>query len=81
MRTRQLPYEIVVDGSDKGGTSHCIVFLLREMIGFQALAGAAVDEELRPAGKTCCRHRASGFHASKSIGSRRGIPHAVRCLL
>jgi len=45
--------------------------------GSQALAGAAVDEELRRAGKTCCRHRASGFQASKSVGFRRGIPPAV----
>jgi len=33
-------------------------------IGSQASVGAAVDEELRQAGKTCCRHRASGFQAS-----------------
>jgi len=50
-------------------------------IGFQALAGVAVDEELRRAGKTCCRQRASGLHVSKSIGFRRGIPHAVRCFV
>jgi len=42
-------------------------------IGPQASAGVAVDEELRRAGKTCCRHRASGFKASKSVGFRRGI--------
>jgi len=46
-------------------------------ISSQASAGAAVDEELRRAGKTCCRHRASGFQASKSGGFRRGIPPAV----
>jgi len=46
-------------------------------IGSQASAGAAVDEELRRAGKTCCQHRASGFQASKSVGFRRGIPPAV----
>ena len=33
-------------------------------IGSQASTGAVVDEELRRAGKTCCRHRASGFQAS-----------------
>ena len=46
-------------------------------IGSQASAGAAVDEELRRAGKTSCRHRASGFQASKSVGFGRGIPPAV----
>ena len=46
-------------------------------IGLQASAGAAVDEELRRAGKTCCRHRASSFLASKCVGFRRGIPPAV----
>jgi len=46
-------------------------------IGSQASAGAAVDEELRRAGKTCCQHKASGFQASKSVGFRRGIPPAV----
>ena len=43
-------------------------------IGSQASAGAAVDEELRQAGKTCCRDRASSVQASKSVGFRRGIP-------
>jgi len=42
-------------------------------IGSQASTGAVVDEELRRAGKTCCRHRASGFQASKFVGFRRGI--------
>ena len=46
-------------------------------IGPQASAGVAVDEELRRAGKTCCRHRASSFQASKSAGFRWGIPPAV----
>jgi len=46
-------------------------------IGSQVLAGAGVDEELRRAGKTCCRHRASGFQASNSVGFRRGISPAV----
>jgi len=46
-------------------------------IGSQASAGAAVDEELRRSGKTCCRHRASGFQASKSVRFRRGIPLPV----
>ena len=46
-------------------------------IGSQASAGVAVDEELRRAGKTCYRHRASSFQASKSAGFRWGIPPAV----
>ena len=46
-------------------------------IGTQASAGAAVDEELRRAGTTCCQRRASAFQASKSVGFRRGIPSAV----
>ena len=46
-------------------------------IGFQVSAGAAVDEELRRAGKTCCRHTASDFQVSKSVGFRRGISPAV----
>jgi len=47
--------------------------------GSHASAGAAVarDEVLRRAGKTCCRHRASGFQASKSVGFRWGIPPDV----
>jgi len=46
-------------------------------IGSQALTDAAVDEELRRAGKTSCRHRESSFQASKSVGFRRDIPPAV----
>jgi len=46
-------------------------------IGSQASAGAAVDEELRRAGKTCCRHRVSSFQASKSVGFRWGFTPAV----
>ena len=46
-------------------------------IDSQTSAGAAADEKLRRAGKTCCRHRASDFQASKSVGFRRGIPPAV----
>ena len=42
-------------------------------IGTQTSAGAAVDVE----GKTSCRHRASGFQASKSVGFRRSIAPAV----
>jgi len=30
MRTWQSPYEIVADGSDEGGTSHCIRFLMKQ---------------------------------------------------
>jgi len=52
-------------------------FYSARSIGTQASTGAAVDEELLQAGKTCCRHRASGFQASKSVGFRRGIPPAV----
>jgi len=74
MCTRQSPYEIVAEGSDEGGTSHCIVLYCER---YWASAGAAVDEELRRAGKTCCRHRASSFQASKSVGFRRGIPPVV----
>jgi len=46
-------------------------------LGLQASVGAAVDEELRRAGKVCCQHRASSFQASKSVYFRRGIPPAV----
>jgi len=35
-------------------------------IGSQTSAGAAMDEELRRAEKTCCRHRASGFLPAQS---------------
>ena len=50
-------------------------------IGDQASAGAAVDEELRQAGKTSCRHRVSGLQESKYVGFRRGIPFCCVCLL
>jgi len=54
-----------------------VSFYSARVIGSQASAGAAVDEELCRAGKTCCRHRASGCQASKSVDFRRGIPPAV----
>jgi len=52
-------------------------FYFARGIGSQASAGTVVDEELRRVGKTFCRHRASGFQASKSVGFRLGIPLAV----
>ena len=76
MRTRQPPYDIVADGSDEGVPATASLYSARG-IGSQASAGAAVDEELRRAGKTCCWHRASGFQASKCVGFRRGILPAV----
>ena len=58
-----------------------VLFYSARGIGSQASSGAAVDEEPRRVGKICYLHRACSFQASKSVGCRRGIPHAVCCFL
>jgi len=76
MRTRQSQYEIVADGSDEGGTNHCIV-LFRERYWLSGIGGRDCGQSLSCVGRERLVARASGFQASKSVGFRRGIPPAV----
>jgi hypothetical protein len=74
MRTRQSPYEIVADGSDEGGTSHCIVLFCKKY-RLSGISGRGCER--RVASRLVAGTERAVFQASKSVGYRRGIPPAV----
>jgi len=76
MRTQQSPYEIGADGSNEGGTSHCIV-LFCERYWLSGVGGRGCGRRVTSRGKDLLSAQSERFPSIKFAGFRRGIPPPV----